>query len=220
MISLNLTDPVLVFWWYIPIIIGGLIAGSGFIASFFPEKTEGKTLGVLGMKGAGKSQFLSNLGLFEFEDRATNISDYNAHTLTFGDRTVEIQQGQDVGGDVDIAEFYNEWVGIKDITVFIFDGGRFINNKEYQSDVKARLFAIDKIARKKFGEGSDFKNIVVIVSHADLYKQGKEEDRKELLEKVANIIQDKSYFALLKKNCYAADLRNESEVKAIAEKIF
>lgn len=219
MISLNLTDPVLVFWWYIPIIIS-LIVGGGVIAACLPEKTEGKTLGVLGMTGAGKSRFLSNLGLFEFKDEGTTISDYNAHKLTVGDRTLEIQQGQDVGGDVDIEEFYNEWVGIKDITVFIFDGGRFINNKEYQSNVKARLFAIDKIARKKFGEGSDFKNIVVIVSHADLYKQGKEEDRKELLEKVANIIQDKSYFALLKKNCYAADLRNESEVKAIAEKIF
>ena len=74
MISLNLTDPVLVFWWYIPMIIGGLIAGSGIIASFFPEKTEGKTLGVLGMKGAGKSQFLSNLGNLKIKQRVYLIT--------------------------------------------------------------------------------------------------------------------------------------------------
>ena len=219
-VDISIINPQLVFWWYIPIIIGGVLAAGGLIAAFTPEKTEGKTVGVLGMKGSGKTRFLSNLGLFEYKEGATNISDFKAHSFSIGDRTIVISQGEDIGGDVDIRGYYNKWVEEKDITIFIFEGIKYLNASEYQSQVKARLHFIYNIAKTKYGNDSDLKNIVIIISHSDEYKHNSPEDKKELLTSILSTISEKDYKKLFEKNTFAADLRDKEEVLIIAQQIF
>ena len=219
-VDFNIINPQLVFWWYIPIIIGGVLAAGGLIAAFTPEKTEGKTLGVLGMKASGKTRFLSNLGLFEYKDGETNVKGYETHRFSIGDRTIVISQGEDVGGDVDIRGYYNKWVEEKDITIFIFEGIKYLNDSEYQSQVKARLHFIYNIAKTKFGNDSDLRNIVIIISHSDEYKHNSPEDKKELLTSIMSTISEKDYNKLFEKNTFAADLRDKEEVLIIAQQIF
>ena len=125
----------------IPWIIGVIFTLlGGVLIVTHSKKTDGKTLGVLGMSQAGKSRFLSNLGLFPYSDEATNIKDYKEHTYKVKDREIKIMAGQDVGGDVDIKRFYNQWVTEKDITIFIFDGPLFLKDQKYAKDVKSRLW--------------------------------------------------------------------------------
>ena len=221
-VDISIINPQLVFWWYIPIIIGSALAVGGLIAAFTPEKTEGKTLGVLGMKGSGKTRFLSNLGLFEYKEgiQGTTVEGYEAHSFSIGDRTIVISQGEDVGGDVDIRGYYNKWVEEKDITIFIFEGIKYLNDSEYQSQVKARLHFIYNIAKTKYGNDSDLKNIVIIISHSDEYKHNSPEDKKELLTSILSTISEKDYKKLFEKNTFAADLRDKKEVLIIAQQIF
>ena len=216
-VDFNIINPQLVFWWYIPIIIGSALAVGNLIAAFTPEKTEGKTFGVLGMKA---SRFLSNLGLFEYKDGETNVKGYETHRFSIGDRTIVISQGEDVGGDVDIRGYYNKWVEEKDITIFIFEGIKYLNDSEYQSQVKARLHFIYNIAKTKFGNDSDLRNIVIIISHSDEYKHNSPEDKKELLTSIMSTISEKDYNKLFEKNTFAADLRDKEEVLIIAQQIF
>lgn len=211
--------------WFFPIpwIITGLVSliGGGIaIAVTSSKKTEGKSLGVLGMKQAGKSRFLSNLGLFEYEETATLIKDYEKQIVKLNNRVLEIQAGQDVGGDVDIRGYYNQWVGEKDITIFIFDGAAFLSDPEYGSRVRARLHFIHNTAKRKLGEQSDYKNIVIIASHSDQYGKGGDEAKKDMLEKIIDAVKDRKYADLMRCNFFASDLRNKKEVMEIANQIF
>ena len=215
----------LLFIQFLPWIIGGIIAIAiaGGFAIGEVVKTEGKTLGVLGMKGAGKTRFLSNLGLFEFKEGTggTTIEDYALHELKIGDRKITIQGGQDVGGNVDIKGYYNDWVGNKDITVFIFDGVGYLVDPEYRSNVRARLHFIYEIAKKKGEAESDFKNIVVIASHQDLFKDHYPTTAIEEMGKmILADIKDREYSNLLKTNYFQGDMQNKEQVMGIAKQIF
>ena len=199
----------------IPWIIGGIVVAAGLLVAVAPKKTVGKTLGVLGMRGSGKTRFLSNLGLIEFQE-GTLRKEYLEHTLQFGDRKIKIKRGEDIGGDRDIRGYYTEWVNNKDITIFIFDGALYLNDPEYRSQTRARLHYIHNIAKKKFGEDSDFENIVLIASHSDQF-DGKKE---EMCEKICNDVKDRKYRALMKCNFFAANLVDKNEVMEIARSIF
>lgn len=206
---------VLIFLPLIPWIIGGIVVIAGLTVAVAPKKTVGKTLGVLGMKGSGKTRFLSNLGLVEFSE-GTSVDEYCEHTLRIGDRTIKIKRGEDIGGDRDIRGYYTEWVNNKDITIFIFDGACYLKDPEYRSQTRARLHYIHNIAKKKFGEDSDFKNIVLIASHSDQFNGKKE----EMCEKICNDVKDRKYVALMKSNLFAANLVDKKEVMEIAKCIF
>lgn len=202
----------------IPWLIVGLVTliGMGLVVAIHPQKTTGKTLGVLGMVQAGKSRFLSNLGLFPFSEAATNIKEYQSHILELNDRKIKIQSGEDIGGNIAIKHYYNQWIEEKDITVFIFDGPRFLTETSYEKDVKRRLHFIYNKAKVKYIDDSDFTNIVVIVSHPDQFKGKKE----KMLEDIIGKVQNRKYCALLKSNVFAADLRSKEQVMEIANKIF
>lgn len=219
------------FWWYLPIFIGAVIVGGTTIAVLSgPQKTTGKTLGVLGMTQSGKSSFLVNLGIIDRLVQGTTMDSYKEKTIKIGDRTITIQQGEDIGGgEVYVKEYYKKWINSKDIIIFVFDGVKYLKQTEYKKDVQARLFFIynqfmQKNNKKDQQEQiNELKNVVVIASHLDEFMdefKSNNMSSHEMEETIANTIKDKPYRNLLVSNFFSADLRQKSESQSIAYKIF
>ena len=214
-------EPNLAFWWYIPIIIGGILGTIALLSG--PQKTEGKSLGVLGMVSSGKTSFLANLGVIDKLSAGTTVESYAERKIKIKDREILIQQGQDIGGaESFVVEFYKKWIMEKDIIIFIFDGERYISDDDYRKDSQARMHFIytcfmDKNAGKTTDEQiNSLKNVVIIASHSDQYENGAEQMRTDII----NSITDKDYKDLFNTNVYGADLRNRQDVQSIADKIF
>lgn len=209
------------FWWYIPI-IAVLIGGTIAILSG-PQKTDGKSLGVLGMTSSGKTSFLTNLGLIDDFSLVTSVESYAARTIKIADREITIQQGEDIGGNESfIIEYYKKWITEKDIIVFIFDGEMYLTDEEYRDKTQSRLSFIYNQFMIKNAEKTDedrinaLKNAVIIASHSDQHKEGQEHMRKAIISS----IEEKDYKDLFNTNLFGADLRIIQEVQNIANKIF
>lgn len=206
-------------WIWLPVLI--LLGGGGLVGAIIAAltSTEGTKLGIIGMKGAGKTTYLSHLGLVEKDD-GTPVTPYKAKTVHVGNRDMEIAAGEDIGGEDEYVRFYKPWlVGAekKDIIVFIFDGYKYLNNNEYKRDTCARLDFIYKNYRQANANVKDFKNIVLIASHLDQYK-GK--DIKQMKNDILKSVAGKEYCALFKNNFSPIDLRDKELINKVNAKIF
>ncbi len=204
---------------WIPIAaLGGLII-SGIIglASTPTEKTTGKSLGVLGMSAAGKTTFLSKLGLVSQNAHydATGQEVYEAKQIKIGERKLLIDKGMDIGGTEVWGKKYTEdWLINKDIVIFIFDGNKFLTDKDYNKETRGRLSFIYRHWKRK--NEFTLNNVVIIASHSDEFRGGSEQMLKKILEQLAS----RRYYPLFEKNFFGCDLTNDEYVMKIANKIF
>lgn len=199
--------------WLAPILIGV------FFAIRALKATEGKKLGVIGMKDAGKTTYLSHLGLVE-KDFGTTQTSYEAKTVHVGNRELEIAAGEDIGGEDEYVRFYKPWlVGAekKDIIIFIFNGYRYLNEEDYGKNTRSRLDFIYQNYKQANSDVKEFKNIVLLASHLDEYKN---KDVKQMINEIKKSVASKEYFALFKNNFSAVDLRDKKIVDEINKKIF
>lgn len=203
-------------------IVGGLFGLGGLlIASISTEATEGTKLGVIGMKGAGKTTYLSHLGLVS-DDGGTSVTPYEGKkTKVPGCREMYIAAGEDIGGEDEFMRFYEPWlVGKKkkDIILFIFDGYRYLNNKKYRNNAISRLRFIHEKYKQGNIDTKEYKNIVLVASHFDEYDKNKSVDdmRKEILE----ITGKQDFLDMFKNNFFAVDLRKTDMVADMNLEIF
>lgn len=182
--------------------------------------TKGKKLGVIGMKGAGKTTFLAHLGLVK-DDGGTSLTSYEKKTIFIGNRELEIAAGEDIGGEDEfVKDYYGPWLtgnDKKDIIVFIFNGYSYLNDKEYRKNTMSRLDYVHRNYKKEVNDVEKYDNIVLIASHLDEYgSKDIEKMRKEIITSVAG----KEYHVLFKKNFFPIDLRDRKIVDKINSKIF
>ena len=211
-LDLIISQPQEAVFWFIPIIVGAAIVGAGtgalvgvIIDALCP--IEGKTIAVLGMQGAGKTQFLANLKNVSYKQSASlGVESYKAFTVKIGDKTVKIEGGMDVpGGEEYIRRYYEDLISKNDIVFFLFNTYNFLTEEEYNLKTKARLdFIHEKVDGTK-------KNVVVIGTFADMYKDEKEASnaRKQIFSSVIN----KPYGSLLKNNFVVLDMRDGKRLK-------
>ena len=207
-----------VFWW----ILGGLGVGglgAAVINKITTVSTEGTKLGVIGMKGAGKTTYLSNLGLVKMDD-GTSVTDYKGKIVDVGHRVMEIAAGEDIGGEDELfMRYYEPWLcgeDKKDIILFIFDGCRYLNDAEYRDNVISRLRFIHIKYKEGNSDTKEYKNIVLIASHLDKYDKSADDMCQEILK----ITGKKDFWEIFKNNFFAVDMSKSDMISDINLKIF
>lgn len=203
------------FWPVLFWVLGGLGALTAVIAAV---STEGTKLGVIGMKGAGKTTYLSHLGLVS-DDGGTSVTSYEGKKVDVGHREMEIAAGEDIGGEDEFRRFYKPWLvgnSKKDIILFIFDGYRYINDEEYRKNTISRLQFIHMIYKMENSDTKEYKNIVLIASHLDEYDKSADDMRQEILK----ITGKKEFLEIFKNNFFAVDMRKRDMISDINLEIF
>lgn len=208
--------PLLPLW--LIYVIAVAIFGGGTLILLKSRKTQGQRLAVLGMKDAGKTRFyrfLQGKEYIEGHDNETekDVVESFAYTCSNGS-IIKIQKGYDYGGGRDyVKAHYEDLLKDSDIVVFVFDLHKFLNDMEYQKDTNSIASLINEMNYKKC-------NIVKIASHKDEFDLSKQ-TIKSIFTVFKNAIQGKEYWdAMLECNLFFADMRNNDELKTIADTIF
>lgn len=207
-----------VLWW--PILLIGAWIFIVFKPIFSPtEELKGKTLAILGMPEAGKTQFLRNLQgkkyeKYESTNSAVNYEDfYYAH----GERRIKIARGRDIGGaEENIKPYWKKMIEENEIILFIFDISQYFSNDDYREKTNARLdFINTKI--------EDKKEWAIIGSHVDKAKgkvEKEEKDNTDALTQMRKYTEGKSYQRLIEKNFFACNLTDSENFRMIISKLF
>ena len=205
-------------WVWIPILIV-----TGVLVYIFagPDNTKttkliGKSIGVLGMIGAGKTQFLKNLQGKGQEYKkegyqGTGIDEYQEFTCSIGNKQYEIKRGFDIGGGEDnIKTFYEKSLKSKDICIFLFDIQKYKDDSKYRMDTNARLDFINNHIE-------DASKCAIIGSHVDKAKIKK---GQSIITIVQKFVEGKEYARLLNNNFFACNLTKKEDMDKLVNKLF
>lgn len=214
-------QPLEAWFWIIPAIIGAALGGSIVIfATIFggddSVPVKGKNIAVLGMQGAGKTQFLANIRNESYKDYQATIGSegYDSFTIHLGDRGVKIEKGKDIGGgDEYIRDYYKDLINRCDVVFFLFDSYKYLNEEKYRENVQARL---EFIHRHIGGKSID---TVIFATFADKFE--KKDAVENAYSEIKRSIIGKTYGELFKTNFLLLDMRNKDELmKLLRNKIF
>lgn len=177
------------------------------------SKCSGKSIAVLGMKGAGKTLFYRLLQHKEYNadaDSNTSEKDYGEFIYkTKKGRKIKIMAGLDIGGQPDMAKkHYNDLINQSDTIFFLFDLHNYLNEKEYLEDTNARL---DYISRHVSN-----KSLYVFCTHMNKIETTK---REESLLRFKSLINDKPYSSVVKSVAFV-ELADPSSFSDIENQLF
>lgn len=195
-------------WWFIPIILYSALAGiitASICEWLIPVK--GHSLAVLGMQGAGKTQFLSNIRNIDYNEYSATSGEekYEKFKTKIGNREVTIEGGMDIpGGPEYIKDYYKVLVDKNEIIFFIFNSYDYLNNRDYRNETQARLDLIFDLIE---GKG---KSTMLFGTFADRFKDDSE--RREAYNRIKESVSNKSYYPLFKSNYAILDMRNKKEL--------
>lgn len=181
------------------------------IFASYTEPVKGKSIAILGMQGAGKTQLLCNLQNKKYSQYTATIGseDFEPFNLNLGERNVLINAGKDIGGGIENCRiYYEQLIDSSDTIFFLFDGQKYLSINDYKKDTMARL---DFIYRKKGN-----KQVVIFATHKD-----KSNSPKRDYQKIKESISDKEYSVLFDKNFIFLNLQEREEcIKFLEEKLF
>ena len=212
-------------WWFIPIIAYAALAGGGAaivvgtLISWFcgePEPEKGKTIAVLGMQGAGKTQFLANIRNKDYKEYAATIGseDYEKFNICLGNRLLSIEGGNDIGGGEElILDYYEDMIKNKEIVFFLFNAYKYINEEKYRKQTQYRLEFINR-------HSLDSKCTVnVFATFADRFSN--DDERKKAYTSIKQSVLGKDYSRLfIPSRFFMQDMRNKKLLMEKLEKIF
>jgi hypothetical protein len=189
------------FWILIPLILLGL--GTTIVITAL----KGKNIAVLGMLGAGKTQFLANIRNVDYKKYEATLGPegYDSFSTHLGNRKVTIKKGIDIpGGDDYVKDYYKYLINCSDIVFFLFDSFKYLNEEEYANNVRARLdFIHSKIGDKSI-------ETVIFGTFADKFKDN--DAVNDAYSKIKKSINGKTYSDLFKKNFLLLDMQNKEEL--------
>ena len=201
-------NPVPVWLIISPVIIYFLM-----LIGWFFRKVQGKSLVVLGMKGAGKTRFYRFLQNKPFIEGESGIDEYEEFEYKKQDgKTIYIRKGKDIGGSEDYINQYEDMIKKCDILVFCFDLNRYLSDSTYEKQVNARFdFVCRKFKELKRSKG----NFVKIASHMDEIN-----DPKNAIKQFDSLLKKKSYYKEFRYNFCPVDMTNRKDLEKIENKIF
>ena len=220
--SICSSQPQEAVFWFIPVLIGAAIGTAAIIIAAASEdtnteKVKGTSLGILGMPGAGKTLFLRNLQGRPYTkyEQTSGAEDYEPFDFCHKGKTIRIQKGKDIGGNVEnIKQYYDDFLNTKDICIFIFDLNKYIDQTNYRNEVNSRL---DFINRHLLILDKSLDKWAVIGTHVD---QAKIEKGKSIIDVVQGYVQGKPYARLFNTNFFARNITNKSDMDIIIDKLF
>ena len=197
----------------IAIVILGVAAltGGGVIVY---KKLNGKKLGVLGMKRAGKTLFwyhLQDKKYVEGKDEDT-INDNIPAFIVEGtnDKKLKIS-GRDIGGGLEFfQDYYQKITDECNYNVFIFDMSEYVNKEEYKHKTNSLLEVLYN--NKCFTK----KPYAIIGTRLDKFSQSS----RNVQETILTMLGNKPYKALLNGgNFYAIDMRIRNDAMEVFKKL-
>ena len=178
------------------------------------EEDVSVSLFVFGPIGAGKTTFLEKIGAsVTTAGIGTATETYPSFRMNLGNKTITIEEGEDIGGDPRNLRngTLEQMINTKDKIVFIFDAKAFLNNadKSYRGVVMSRLCAL-------YNANSNRNNIFIIASRLDTFEHGKyyieNEIRKQLI--------GKTYKDILNQSFGAYNLTSDDDIQTIKNIVF
>ncbi len=217
-LDLIISQPQEAFIWFIPFIVAGVgLVGAVAIAAITSdvEPVSGKTIAVLGMQGAGKTQFLAHLRNMSYKTLSASlgVEKYSTFSTKIGGRKVQIEGGMDIpGGDEYIRAYYADLIKKNETIFFFFNTHMYLSDEIYNLNTRARLdFINDRI------KGSN-KKVVIIGTFADQFED--DNKRKSAFNKILNSVNNKPYGPLFKINFAILDMRKKEMIFDFLAKIF
>ena len=212
-------------WWFIPIIAYAALAGGGAalvvgtLISWFcgePEPEKGKTIAVLGMKGAGKTQFLANIRNKDYKDYAATIGeeDYEKFNIVLGNRVVSIEGGKDIGGGEElILDYYEDMINSNEIVFFLFNAHDYLNKDNYRKQTQSRLEFVNRHSLESKC------TVNVFATFADMFSN--DDERNKAYSSIKNSVMGKDYSRLfIPSRFFMQDMRNKKVLMEKLGKIF
>ena len=205
-------------WIWIPIMLAAAVLGGIITDSDETDSTKliGKSIGVLGMTEAGKTQFLRNLQgegqKYKNEGyQGTSGENYQKFTCTIGDKQYEIKDGIDIGGETyNIKPYYEKFLKDKDICIFLFDVQKYKDDDEYRKETNVRLDFINNHIK-------DASECAIIGSHVD---KAKIEEGQSIITIVQKLVEGKEHARLLNTNFFAYNLTSEEDMNKLVNRLF
>lgn len=183
------------------------------------NEVEGKTLGVLGMKEAGKTQLYKTLQQKSYSSyQGTATNDYDEFIFMYGGKNIKVAAGRDIGGGENyIRDYYKKWIEEKDIIFFVFNADRYIKESSYAQDVKNRMDFIWRNMKNKYGTNEEIKKkLVTIGSHLDKIDKSK---HNSLIGSFQHDVAGKPYSPMFHENFILANLtEHEKFMKELIDK--
>lgn len=213
------TEPIMAWIWLLIPLAVGLIGGVLGAVLTDTNEVEGKTLGVIGMKEAGKTQLYKTLqrkAYSSYQGTATN--DYEEFVFIYGDKIIKVAAGRDIGGGENyIRDYYKKWIEEKDIIFFVFNASRYITDNSYAQDVKNRMDFIWRQMKNKYGSNEEIKKkLVTVGSHLDKIDQNK---HNSLIGSFQQDVNGKPYSQMFHENFIIANLtEHEKFMKELIDK--
>jgi len=192
-------------WFIIPIIIGVIIA---ILVSSnpLPDK-ETRSVVILGTKGAGKTSLWNALRGIKEATTPTYQEKISQFELKFKDKTVSIEETNDLGGSDSLLSAYEGLIKDHSFTYFLFNINRLDEKEEINSIVK-QLSEIKKIIKKRDSVGLKF-----VGTHCDECNA----DKNTLFKKIQKKL---SFRKILKEeNIHLLNLQDPKDVEIIINEI-
>lgn len=174
---------------------------------------QGKSLGIMGMTQAGKTQLLTNLqGKPYPKYEQTGTEKYESFELSVGGKKFEVVSGTDIGGgEYNIELYYEKFLKKKDICMFLFDVQKYKDDIEYRKRTNARLDFINQHVNK-WPEGC-----AIIGTHVDKVKI---KDGENIIAILQQLIAGKPYARLFNYNLFAYNLTDPRDIDKLKQKLF
>lgn len=132
-------------FWFLPLIAAAVFFWGGSVlmtppVMIFPDVT---SFAILGMQGAGKTQFLANLRNKKYDEYEATLGIEEIGAFSFilnNGKTIRVKGCKDIpGGEEWIPENYGKFIRDNEFLFFLFNGYKYVNDYKYRISVQARM---------------------------------------------------------------------------------
>ena len=202
-------------FWFIPLIAAAVVWGGVVIFSgdSYPDV---KSFAILGMQGAGKTQFIYNLRNKKYDEYEATLGIEEIGAFSFklnNGKTIMVKGCKDIpGGEEWISENYGEFIRKNEFLFFLFDCYNYVNDNKYRISVQARM----EYVHRNYLNGKA-KGVYVFATFADQFKS--KEERQNAITEIKSSVNGKTYAGFLSNFCLL-DMRDKEELMKILSQIF
>ena len=204
-------------FWFLPVIAVAILFAGTVVILFGDSYPDVKSFAILGMQGAGKTQFLYNLRNKKYDEYEATLGIEEIGEFSFklnNGKTITVKGCKDIpGGEEWIPENYGKFIRDNEFLFFLFNSYKYVNNYKYRISVQARM----EYVHRNYLNGKA-KGVYVFATFADQFKS--KEDRQKAITEIKSSVNGKTYAGLLSNFCLL-DMRDKDELmKILSDKIF
>lgn len=177
----------------------------------------GKRIALLGLKQAGKSQFLKSLGCSDARPGTESQEDtYRWFKVSYPNKSVYVKAGYDRGGGLEFfKENFAKQIKNSDYVLFVIDVYKYFNGNDVESNKSYRQHVAERLDFINLNVSNRFVNkFAIVLTHADLMT----DPESKLINDFQRLTKERPY-EFLSKQCYAVNATKEEEVLKVFKRI-